>query len=194
MLKLVKFSLHDNKKVKWLIIYSASVWASTLTMLWLTQFYFLATKVPVELFGTILAALLLVAVLFSWYAHRLEKFLGKKRLLILLMILPALGYWLLSSVWFVWSGVFLILFYVVRGLNNPVTLDYINGLIPSEIRATILSIKSLVGRAMFSIIGSLVGYVSDVFSLKAALLSSGATFLVLGLISLAFMYKHKALE
>lgn len=194
MWRLIKFSLHDHKEVKWLIIYSASVASSTLTMFWLIQPYLLATKVPLGLFGIILAVLLLVAAFFSWHAHKLEKILGRQKSLILLMVLPALGYWLLSSFWFIWSGVFLLLFFVVRGLNNPVTLNYINGLIPSDVRATVLSVKNLVGRVMFSVIGPLVGYVSDVFSLKAALLSSGGTFLVLGLISLAFMRKYKALE
>jgi MFS family permease len=191
---LIKFSLHDHKEVKWLIIYSASVAASTLTMFWFIQPYLLAMDVPLGFFGVILAGLLLTAAFFSWNAHKIEKILGKKKSLILLIILPVLGYLLLSSLWFVWSGVFILFFFITRGLNNPITLDYINGLIPSDIRATVLSVKNLVGRVMFSVIGPLVGWVSDVFSLKAALLSSGTIFLILGLISLAFMRKHRALE
>lgn len=193
MLRLVKFSLHDHKEVKWLIIYSASVGASTLTMFWFVQPYLLATKVPLGLFGVSLAILLLTASFFSWNAHKLEKILGRKKSLLLLIVLPALGYLLLSSFWFVWSGIFSLFFYVVRGINNPVTLGYINGLIPSDVRATVLSVKNLVGRVMFSVVGPTVGWINDVFSLKIALLSSGATFLVFGLISLAFMHRHKAL-
>lgn len=193
MFRLVKFSLNDHKEVKWLIVYSAVAGASTLTMFWLIQPYLLATKVPLALFGIILAVLLLVAAFFSWNAHKVEKILGRKNSLALIVILPALGYLLLSSFWFIWSGLFIVLFYVVRGINNPVTLDYINGLISSDIRATVLSVKNLVGRLVFSVVGPIVGWVNDVYSLKIALLSSGITFLILGLISLAFMRKHKAL-
>lgn len=193
MLKLVKFSLHDHKEIKWLIIYSALVGASTLIMFWFIQPYLLATKVPLGLFGIILAILLITASVFSWNAHRIEKLLGKKKSLILLIVLPALGYILLSSFWFIWSGIFLFFFYAVRGINNPVTLDYINGLIPSDVRATVLSVKNLVGRIIFSVVGPIVGWINDVFSLKMALLSSGAIFLVSGLIALAFLRKHKAL-
>lgn len=194
MLRLVKFSLHDHKVVKWLIICSASVAASTLTMFWFIQPYLLAMNVHLGFFGVILAGLLLVAAFFSWNAHKIEKILGKKNSLILLVILPGLGYFLLSSIWFIWSGVFILFFFIVRGMNNPITLDYINWLIPSDIRATVLSVKNLVGRVMFSVIGPLVGWVNDIYSLKAALLSSGTIFLVLGLISLAFMHKHKVWE
>lgn len=193
MLKLIKYSLHDHKEVKWLIIYSSLVGASTITMFWFIQSYLVATNVPLAYFGVILALFFLSAAFFSLYANDVEKVLGRKKSLILLILLPALGYFLLSSFWFIWSGVFIFLFYFVRGINNPVILDYINGLIPSEIRATVLSVKNLVGRLIFSIAGPIFGWVSDVFSLKAALLSSGTTFLFLGLVSLAFLHRHKAL-
>jgi MFS family permease len=193
MLRLIKFSLHDHKEVKWLIIYSALAGASTLTMFWLIQPYLLATKVPLWLFGIVLAIMLVTASFFSWNAHKVEKILGRKKSLIMLIILPALGYFLLSSFWFVWSLVFILLFYVARGINNPVISDYINGLISSDVRATILSVKNLVGRLIFSLVGPIIGWVNDIFSLKAALLSAGATFFILGIISLAFLHKHKAL-
>jgi MFS family permease len=193
MLKLVKYSLHDHKEVKWLIIYSAVVSASTLTMFWFIQPYLLATKIPLGLFGIILAIFLLSASFFSWNAHRLEKILGRKKSLILLIILPAIGYFLLSSFWFIWSGIFILLFYAVRGINNPITLNYINGIISSDIRATVLSVKNLVGRLMFSIIGPIAGWMNDAYSLKTALMFSGIIFLIMGLVSLAFMKKHKAI-
>ncbi len=193
IVKTVKFSILDQKEIKWLIIYSAFVGASTLTMFWLMQPYLLAIEFPLGFFGVMLTICLLTAAFFSWKAHAVERFLGRKKSLILLIFLPALGYILLSSFWFIWSGIFILLFYIVRGINNPVILDYINGLISSDVRATILSIKNLVGRIIFSVIGPIIGWINDVFSLKAALLSSGITFLVLGLISLVFLHKHKAL-
>lgn len=193
MLNLMKYSLHEHREVKWLIIYSSVVGASTLTMFWFMQLYLVANHVPLGLLGVILSVFLLTAAFFSWNAHRLEKMLGRKKSLVMLLALPVSGFFLLSSFWFVWSGAFILLFYVVRGMNNPVILDYINGLIPSEKRATVLSVKNLVGRLIFSIAGPIFGWVNDAFSLKVALLSSGTTFLFLGLVSLAFLHRHKAL-
>jgi MFS family permease len=193
MFRLVKFSLHDHKEVKWLIIYSALAGASTLTMFWFIQPYLLATKVPLKLFGTILSGFLLVAVFFSWHAHRVEKILGRKKSLVILIVLPALGYFLLSYFWFIWSGMFIVLFFIIRGINNPVTLNYINGLISSDIRATVMSVRNLVSRLMFVVIGPIVGWMNDAFLLKTALMASGTIFIVCGMIALVFMQKHKAL-
>ncbi|MFA7319591.1 MAG: MFS transporter [Parcubacteria group bacterium] len=193
MLSFVKFALHDHAEVKWLILYSATISASTLTMFWLSQPYFLATGVSLEFFGITMAIFLLCSALFSWNAHWVENFLGKKNSLIFLIILTTLGYVSLSSFWVMWSGAFILLFYAARGINNPVVLDYINGLISSDMRATVLSVKNLVSRAIFALIGPVIGWVSDAYSVKAALLFSGTTFLILGSIALLFLKKHKAL-
>jgi MFS family permease len=193
MINVVKFALHEHAEIKWLIIYSSLVAASTLTMVWFIQVYLNATGVPLELFGSIWAVFLLVAAFFSWHAHRVENLFGRKISLILLILLPVAGYLLLSSFWFAWSGIFIFLFYVTRGLNNPVTASYINRLVSTEIRATVMSTKNLVGRLIFSIVGPLAGWINDAWSLKIALVSSGLAFLIFGLVSLFFMRRHKVL-
>ncbi len=193
MIKLMKYSLHDHVEMKWLIVYSAFVGASTLTMVWFIQLYLVATKVPLGLFGVLWAGLLFVAAYFSWHAHSIEKFLGKKVSLIILILLPVAGYALLSSFWFIWSGVFIALFYAARGIHGPIVSDYINGLVSSDVRATILSVKNLVARLIFSLVGPFVGWASDAYSLKVALQLSGLIFLGLGVIALLFLHKHKAL-
>lgn len=193
MWRLIRFSLHDHKEVKWLIIYSSVAATSTLTMFWFIQVYLQKVGVPVGFFGVILSTLLISAAIFSWNADRIEKFLGKRKSLLILAIFPALGYFLLAEFQSVWSLIFLLLFYAVRGINNPVMLNYINGLITSEKRATVLSVKNLIGRLMFCVVGPLAGWMNDVFSLKVALLFSGGIFFILGLVSLAFMRKHKNL-
>jgi len=110
-----------------------------------------------------------------------------------MIIFPAAGYFLLSLIWTPWSFLFLFLFYFARGINNPITADYVNRLISSDMRATVLSVKNFTGRVIFAIIGPIVGWMSDVYSLKTALLFSGGTFLFFGMVSLFFLKKHKAL-
>lgn len=193
MWRLVKFSLNDHKEIKWLIIYSAIVSASTLTMVWFIQVYWVATNVPLKLFGVLWALLQFSSAVFSWNAHGIEKYLGRKKSLIALLVFPVLGYFLLSTFAFIWSGIFMLLFYVTRGINNPVISDYINGLVSSDERATILSVKNLVGRLLFSIVGPLAGWINDAISLEMALASSGLIFLIFGVIALFFMNRHKAL-
>lgn len=193
MYRLMKYSLHDHVGIKWFIACSAVTGASTLTMFWFIQIYLLAVKIPVGLFGIIMTALLFTAAIFSWKAHIIEKMLGKKYSLIILVVLPTIGYFLLSSFWHVWSIIFLLLFYAVRGLNNTITEDYINGIVSSDVRSTILSVKNLVGRLIFSLIGPFAGLINDMFSLQTALRVSGLIFFSLGLVTLFFMHKHKNL-
>lgn len=193
MLRIIKFALNDHKEIKWLIIYSAIVSASTLTMVWFVQVYWVATNVPLKFFGVLWGLLQFSSAFFSWNAHKIEKYLGRKKSLIALIAFPVLGYFLLGASSFIWSGIFILLFYVTRGIGNPVTSDYINGLVSSEERATILSIKDLVSRLVFSIVGPFVGWINDAISLKMALTSSGLIFLTSGAIALFFMHKHKAL-
>jgi MFS family permease len=193
MWRLTRFSLHDHVEIKWLIVYSAIVSASTLTMVWFIQVYWVATNVPVGLFGVLWAMLQFAAAFFSWHAHSIEKYLGRRNSLLALLAFPIAGYFLLGAFSFFWSGIFILLFYVTRGMNNPVMSDYINGLVSSDIRATILSVKNLVGRLMFSIVGPLVGWASDVISLQVALAISGSIFLLSGAVALLFMHRHKVL-
>lgn len=191
--QIVKFSLCDQKQIKWLVIYSSLASASTLTMVWFIQDCLKQANLPISAFGFAWMVLMLVSAVVSWYAHDLEKFLGRKKTLISLMALSTVGYFFLGVFDMGWSIVFIVLFYFARGINNPVTSDYINKLVSSDIRATVLSVKSLVGRLIFCILGPMAGWACDAYSLELALMLSGTTFLFLGFVALIFMSKHKAL-
>lgn len=191
--RLIKFSLNDHKEIKWLIIYSAIVSASTLTMVWFIQIYWVATDIPLKFFGILWALLQFAAAFFSWHAHSIEKHLGRRKSLLALVAFPVMGYFLLGTTFFVWSNIFMLLFYITRGINNPVISDYINGLVPSDVRATVLSVKNLVGRLIFSLVGPFAGWINDAISLSVTLLVSGSIFLISGMVALFFMSKHKAL-
>ena len=191
--KIVKYSIHHNREIKWLIFYSGFVSASTLTMVWFIQPYFNLVGLPLAYFGVAWGILNFSVGIFSIYAHKFEKLIGRKKSLISLIIISFIGYLILSILNSLWGIIFIFLFYFVRGINGPILKDYINKIISSNMRATVLSVKSLVGRLTFSIIGPFIGWLADVYSLQAALLSSGSIFLLLGTTSLIFLHKNKAL-
>lgn len=72
--------------------------------------------------------------------------------------------------------------------------DYVNTLVSSDIRATVLSIQALMFRFVFVIIGPFIGWVSDIYTLQTALFSAGIIFSVLFSIPLVFLAKYKALD
>ena len=193
ILKIVKFSLHGNCEIKWLIIYSALVGSSTLTMVWFIQPFFEISKLPLALFGIAWAALQFSVGIFALYAHKFELIAGRKKSLISLIMLSTIGYFLVSYFQQLWAIGFIFIFYFVRGIHGPVLNDYINRLISSDIRATVLSVKNLAGRLFFSIIGPFIGWLNDLYSLSFAFMVAGTTFLILGSIALLFLNKHNAL-
>ena len=193
ILKIVKYSLHEHAEIKWLIIYSALVTVSTLTMVWFIQPYLKLVGLPLALFGVVWAALQFSVGIFSFYAHKIELFVGRKTTLVSLIILTVIGYCLLSIFQSIWAIGFILIFYFVRGICYPVLKDYINRIITSDIRATVLSVTSLVRRLIFSIFGPVIGWISDLYSLPAALMLCGIIFLFWGGISLLLLHRHKAL-
>lgn len=193
MIRLLKYSLHDHKEIKWLIFYSAVVSSATLTMVWLIPMFWMATKTPTFMFGGLWATFLIVSAIFSYRAHLIEDCLGRKKSLIILLVLPVIGYVMLGYCVQIWAMIFVLLFYITRGINNPIIKSYINGLISSEDRATILSAQSLMGRLPFVFIGPFAGWIHDKYSLQAALFVCAGLYVAMGVIALLFLHKHKAL-
>jgi MFS family permease len=193
MWRLLKHSLHDHKEVKWLIFFSAGISAATLNMVWFIQIHWVSVNVPIKNFGILWALLQFFAATAARNAHEIENFFGKKKSLLLIAVLPIAGYFLLGAVSSIWSIFFIFLFYLTRGINDPIVKGYLNSLIESENRATVLSVKGLVGRLMFCIIGPAMGYVNDTFSLQATFFVSGIVFLTISALTLSFLHKHKVI-
>jgi MFS family permease len=193
ILKIVKFSLFEQKKIRWLIIYSAVVGSSTLTMVWFIQPYLEEVKLPLQYFGIAWAALNYSVGVFTYFSHHIEQTLGRRITLISLVFLTGIGYFLLSSFFTLWAALFIFIFYYIRGINSPLLKNYINQLISSDMRATVLSVQGLAGRLTFSIIGPFIGWTKDYYSMATAFALSGIIFVTLGLLAIVFLEKNRAL-
>jgi MFS family permease len=194
IVKIIRYSLHDHKEVKWIILFSWAFWASTLVMTWLLQGYFTHVGVPLVYFGVLWSVFVISLVPFSFFAHQIETFLGKKKSLFFLALLPILGYLLLAYFDTLWALIFVFLFYFARGFGSVLLNDYINILIPSHIRATVLSVQALMFRFVFMLVGPIVWWVSDVYSLQMALTFAGILFCLLFVVSLFFLSKNTSLD
>ncbi len=193
ILRIVRYALHGHAEVKWLILYSSLVGTSTFTIVWFVQPYFTAVELPLAWFGVGWAVLQFSVGLFALNAYRIEGWLGRRAALVSLILLASGAYIALGFFQALWALGFLFIFYLVRGINGPVLNDYINRCVGSDIRATVLSVKSLVGRLMFVLLGPLVGWVNDSFSLGAAFLVCGFTFLGFGVLFLIFLQRNEVL-
>ena len=184
ILKVVKFSLVDHLKLRYFIFFSSLIGAATLTYAWFIQPFLIVAKVPLPLFGVIWTLLNLTVGTTSIFAYKIERRYSQKQTTGFIYIAIAIGF-LLSAVYISWWSIpVLFLFYMVRGVATPVLKDYINILIDSEVRATVLSLRNMFIRIIFAITGPLLGWFTDQYSLRAGLFAAGIFFLVTG----SFLY------
>lgn len=179
--QIIRYALTRNTGLKWRIVYSSVIGTATLTMAWLIQPYFVHLSVPLALYGLFLPALNLTTGFVSMHAWKVEARLGRDRTVLLIAFCIGSGYLCLSLFSTIWAVAFLYLFYMVRGVATPVLRNYINESTPSEIRATVLSIRSLIIRLSFVAVGPFLGWYADGYGMSATLLVGGTVFLAAGL-------------
>jgi MFS family permease len=165
------------------ILISSFTGAATLTYAWFVQPYFEKAGVPVSVFGILWTLLNLSAGVFSMFSYRIERLLGRKSTLLLIISFLSLGF-ILTSVEISLAGIAILFgFYMVRGVATPVLKDYINQYTDSKVRATILSVRNFEIRIIFAAIGPVLGYLTDTFSLQTALMVMGIGYFVAAMLS-----------
>ena len=193
--QIASFALFRNRELRRNILFSAFTGSATLTMAWFVQAFFEEVHIEIRWFGFLWAALNLTVAVASYVAYRLEFRIGQKGSIILIGLGIPLGYILLSLSGLVAGLLVLFVFHLVRGYATPVLKDYINRVTSSDVRATVLSVRNFIIRINFSLLGPLIGWIKDVYSLSTALLVAGITFLVLNIITgTLFLSSGKAMN
>lgn len=189
ILSIVRYSLSGNRKLKWNIIFSAVIGASTLTMAWFVQPYFRFVDLPLSLFGVFWTLLNLSVAITSYFAYKVEYRLGQTKMIISITLLVPLLYFILSRFDMVWGISVLFAFYLVRGVATPVLKDYINRIADSQSRATVLSVRNFLIRILFAGIGPFLGWYTDHYTLTSALALASGTFFLLALMAGVFFIR-----
>lgn len=187
------FALHKNKNILWLMIYSWLLGASTLSLVWLIQPYLKSINMPIEWYGILWAIFNFSIGIFALKISQYENLFWRKYALVGLLLMIFVGYISVGLLNSYWGISFIFIFYCVRAWQDPIIEEYIHELVPSHLRATILSIKGMFGRFVFMIVWPLIGWLHDVYSLSFALIFSAFLFLIFGILCLFMLSRHKAL-
>jgi len=187
--KIIHYSLIENSTLRLCIFYSSIMGAATLSIAWFSQPLLDYLNIEGKYNGLIFGILNLAVASTAYYAHHIENKIKTKYILIGILVLITGTYFILYKELAIWSLVVLFLFYLVRGIATPILRDYQNRFTPSEMRATVMSIRSFIIRTIFAIISPCIGYIADVYNLQQAFLLSGSLFFVLGSITLLFLLK-----
>lgn len=184
------FSANQNLRIA--ILLSAVTGCATLTFAWMVQPFFIAIGLPDELFPIFWTGLNLSVGISSVFAHKVEDILGRRWSVFFVIALLAAGYVLAGISINYFGFAFLFLFYLVRGVATPIFKNYINQYTPSEVRATMLSVRNFIIRVAFAGIGPLLGWITDNISLDKAFLLAGIIYLVSALLVVLPWLKTKS--
>jgi MFS family permease len=167
--EVLKHLVANGSIMRWTVL-SLSLWSLTnFFAVWILQRYWFEQEVPLALFGYLWAGYTAIAGLAGRWAVRTEARLGITGLLVLIGLLPVLGYVGLATMPLMLALVVSIVFFVARGLGLVVLRDALNRRTPSHFRATANSMASFGFRAAFVVAGPAVGVFMDVTDLTATL-------------------------
>lgn len=185
--------LKVRKIVLYLILFSSLIGSLQTTVFFYCQKYFEDLDYTKTSIALICALGSLVEAIFSKYAYKIENFFKIKGILIgisIVNILVLIGLAALKNL----SVVFFLLTSITGGLAYTILSDYINSRIPSEYRATILSVDSLCFSLfmigvfpLFGLIAEKVGF-TITFGIIAVIYIPVIVFILLKL------KKHKIIE
>ena len=161
ILKVVKFSLIENIKLRWLIIYSSIMGVATLSAAWLAQPFFKSIDISLIYYGVLWASLNVTAGISSVNSYKYEQKNNTPNLLLILGILMSLSFFIIYLLPNYYGLILIFAIYYLRGIITPLLKNQININTKSNIRATVMSVRSFVLRIALAIVTPVLGYLAD---------------------------------
>jgi hypothetical protein len=159
-------TVRKSPSIAYLIIFSESLFAFMICLFFYLQNHWTNLGFTPTDIGVVFSLHAALAALVSVNAQRLERLLTQTGILVICPLL------LLCTLWGValspYSRSFYVFSGVLEGLLAPTISTYLNHLIPSSLRSTILSFQSMVYSLFMILIFPIVGYIGSVASLPFA--------------------------
>ncbi|URZ01846.1 MFS transporter [Clostridium felsineum] len=159
-----------NKRVFYLILFSEITATIAATIYYYSQKYFGDMNYMKVMIAVILLLDNVVQAFASKVSYKLEEKLKVKGVLILIPLLYVIS---LLGLFFFKGGLTIVFFLVCSfscGITYPIFSNYINGLIPSKNRATILSFQSICYSICMIVVFPAIGFLSDRYGITNAFL------------------------
>ncbi len=181
--------IKNSKKLSFLILMSESVGVFSTTTFFYIQNYLKINGRSEFRIGIVLAVGALLSAIGVTQAHKIEKRFGYKKTLTILLGGMVFFLWLMVTG--TYSEIGIIGLSVVEAIEYVIMSDYINRLIPSERRATVLSMQSMIFSLFMIVLFPLVGLIGDVSSLQVSFVMIAILSSVISVVMLSKIIRDK---
>lgn len=181
--------LKDQKRLGFLILFSQFIMSFTTTIFFYLQNYMKLDGYNEAFIGGVYAVSSLGGALLATQVFKIEAMIKEKGILISMPIVTALSTWGIALSHYHYA--FYIPISLAEGMIFVAIGDYINKVIPSENRATILSMSSMIFSFFMITLFPLIGWLGDRFTLKGAFLFMAVMGSVLTLINTIVITSRK---
>jgi MFS family permease len=192
VVRLVRFVAREAPRLRALFFVGVALGLSSFVPVWLVQLYATDAGVPASWLGPIWAVANYVVAIGSALSRRTSVALGAMGLLLACSGLIALGYFGMGLTYAWWGFVFYFAFNLSRGLSAPLIAHAEQAEIPSGDRASLVSLRSLLFRATFVVLGPTVGAAVDVHGQHPVLLVLGGGLVALSLLGCLLVARSRA--
>lgn len=150
----------------------------TFYVVWMLQPYWADQGIPLTMFGILWAAQSFMFAAATRVCVPLETRFGARPILVVMALLPALGYFGMAMAGGVLGILLSFTFFVSRGLNQVILTDALNSRVPSAFRSTANSMTSFLFRGIYIVTGPAVGLLISWFGMACTLFVLGLATLV----------------
>jgi len=194
-LRIGRYGLTENKLLRATMVLGVLLGLASFYPVWLVQPFMQQTGVPLAWFGPVWAGANLTVAFFAYHSHRMLDALGLRRICLLFFVLIVMAYAGLGLTSMVGSFLFYYLLTAMRGLQGPILRNFLQQHATRQMRASILSLHSLLFRLGYVVSGPVIGWISDGKGLQTAfLLLAGVFALLLPLATRSFLHHQAAGE
>ena len=134
---------------------------ATLSVAWLAQPFFQSIEIPIFYYGILWGILNITAGISSYSSYKYDNKYNIINILTVLSILISISFMMIYFSPNYFGLIFIFLIYYVRGIVTPLLKKQININTKSNIRATVMSVRSFILRVSFAIIAPILGYFGD---------------------------------
>ncbi len=159
--RMLRFAVLESPRLRRLIGAIVVFGLSSFIPVWMIQIYAVEAGMGESWLGPMWAVANFIVALTALASHRLERRLGLSTSLSICGLLVGIGYFGLAAVHHLWGFVFYFCLTAARGLSSPILQHEEHRAVASANRAGFLSLRSLVFRLSFLVLGPLVGAAVD---------------------------------